>query len=151
MFLLTVMRSHVDSMASIQSKLSRHCDHVYVYVFIPIQLNIRICTLDILTLCSHFLIQTHKHAHTHINTYIQRPCPIDPFTEEPIKTCKLPISDRSNNVEKAVFPVPHMFKCTYSKVREVMTNTCNECNDGIQPLNAPSSWVSAKKAQQGCS
>ena len=56
-------------------------------------------------------------------------CPIDPFSQQPVKGCNLPISDRANNVERAVFPVPPWIKCTYIKAT---TNEYQQCVDDGQ-------------------
>lgn len=56
-------------------------------------------------------------------------CPIDPFSQKPVKGCNPPISDRANNVERDVFPVPPWLKCTYTKAT---TTEYQQCADDGQ-------------------
>ena len=56
----------------------------------------------------------------------QKACPIDPFTLSPVKGCSLPISDRVNNVEKAVFNPPFWLKCTYTKATTTEYKKCSD-------------------------
>jgi len=53
-----------------------------------------------------------------------RACPIDPFTNGPVKGCSLPISDRVNNVEKTTFALPPWLKCTYVKATATEYKEC---------------------------